>query len=487
MIDEMQCRSLQAETFDNPSIDFMGNEIANVALTNATIHGGLQHLAVNTIEIQSKQTDRSSGVQMAVIDHRGSLSTASNVRWDEGDESLSISKLRSVSNDVDLQIYANVDFHSKTLRNFHLDKGSILSDVNLKKVKIHDSILSNVTFEQDLTLGSVTVDEIIISSVKQKKVSSGLHVHGKYNKDTMMTMSKEGMASLLVVDADGAMQDTNLIEVEGDQSSIEIKGRTKFLNSIDFNGHEAADMHITSGTIEGDEIDIHARDIKVDSIVLKPYRLDKKHTKDALAIIDADGLVTSSSSMTLQDGWIENAMFTGNVQFGEESAIHGANIQGGSIEHIQELSVDGQTTCHGGLRVVDDVYIDGSLTVDGSVSGTGPYVDLSDARYKTNVETISRDNIMDKFHTLEAVSYELKKSGMNFDDNHPMQRQIGLIAQDVEKSFPELVSTRPDGYLGVQYARFVPLILEAMKEMDDRMKMIEEENRELRRMSQEHC
>ena len=62
------------------------------------------------------------------------------------------------------------------------------------------------------------------------------------------------------------------------------------------------------------------------------------------------------------------------------------------------------------------------------------------------------------------------------------ERQIGFIAQDVKKVFPELVSTRPDGYLGVQYSRFVPLLVETIKEIDDRLRKVEEENQTLRRM-----
>ena len=42
-------------------------------------------------------------------------------------------------------------------------------------------------------------------------------------------------------------------------------------------------------------------------------------------------------------------------------------------------------------------------------------------------------------------------------------RQIGLLAQNVEKIIPEAVNEK-GGHKGVDYARLVPLLIEAIKE-----------------------
>ena len=59
---------------DKACTDYQGNEILNAALMNATINGPLQHLALQTLEIQSESSDRASGTRLALIDPRGSLS-----------------------------------------------------------------------------------------------------------------------------------------------------------------------------------------------------------------------------------------------------------------------------------------------------------------------------------------------------------------------------------------------------------------------------
>ena len=44
-------------------------------------------------------------------------------------------------------------------------------------------------------------------------------------------------------------------------------------------------------------------------------------------------------------------------------------------------------------------------------------------------------------------------------------RQIGLIAQEVEKIYPELVLTDVDGYKSVDYSKLTPILVEAIKEL----------------------
>ena len=43
-------------------------------------------------------------------------------------------------------------------------------------------------------------------------------------------------------------------------------------------------------------------------------------------------------------------------------------------------------------------------------------------------------------------------------------RQIGIIAQEVETVFPELVGTGADGYKTFAYDRLGPILIEAIKE-----------------------
>ena len=72
---------------------------------------------------------------------------------------------------------------------------------------------------------------------------------------------------------------------------------------------------------------------------------------------------------------------------------------------------------------------------------------------------------MDSLAKLEGVSYQLKSR--KFGDvelKSDMGSQIGFIAQDVQKLFPELVQKDKEGFLAVNYTGLIPVLVEGVKE-----------------------
>ena len=53
------------------------------------------------------------------------------------------------------------------------------------------------------------------------------------------------------------------------------------------------------------------------------------------------------------------------------------------------------------------------------------------------------------------------------------ERNVGVLAQQVEKVLPEVVSQDGNGYLNVDYGGIVPLLLEAIKELEARITYLE--------------
>jgi len=59
----------------------------------------------------------------------------------------------------------------------------------------------------------------------------------------------------------------------------------------------------------------------------------------------------------------------------------------------------------------------------------------------------------------------------NFDD----KLHFGFIAQEIQKSYPNLVSEDEKGYLSLNYTEFIPLIINAMKEQNEKIIKLERE------------
>lgn len=103
---------------------------------------------------------------------------------------------------------------------------------------------------------------------------------------------------------------------------------------------------------------------------------------------------------------------------------------------------------HGNADIKGNIYHNGSLI-------------HSDRRYKKQIKAIQKP--IEKLHRISGVTYAYRTkefTARNFDD----QRTIGVIAQEVEKVFPELVQENQDGYKAVNYDGLIPVLIEATKE-----------------------
>lgn len=110
-----------------------------------------------------------------------------------------------------------------------------------------------------------------------------------------------------------------------------------------------------------------------------------------------------------------------------------------------------------GIGITNPSYM---LHVGGSAGGTS-WANTSDRRFKRNIATL--DSSLEKVLQLRGVTYDWRVEefpARHFDHG----QQIGLIAQEVQEVFPDVVTKDNDGFLAVQYANLVAPLIEAFKE-----------------------
>lgn len=105
----------------------------------------------------------------------------------------------------------------------------------------------------------------------------------------------------------------------------------------------------------------------------------------------------------------------------------------------------------------------GDINASGSVRSAGVAL-TSDERLKEEITPLAES--LKKITSLNGYHYfwrDKKKIGKDI--------QVGLIAQEVEKVFPEVVSRGTDGYLAIDYPHLVAPLVESIKELDQRTKI----------------
>lgn len=162
----------------------------------------------------------------------------------------------------------------------------------------------------------------------------------------------------------------------------------------------------------------------------------------------------SSHRIPLTAGTVEGANY--NVQYNNDGNLAGASdfIYSGSKVGIN--------------NTVNDLTY--NLEVSGSIRASAAVLSNSDERLKENIYPI--DNALSRVGQIEGVYFDWKAGG---------ERQVGVIAQQVEKVLPEVVSEDKNSYLSVDYSKIVPLLIEAIneqnsiiKDLEDRLSKLEE-------------
>ena len=104
------------------------------------------------------------------------------------------------------------------------------------------------------------------------------------------------------------------------------------------------------------------------------------------------------------------------------------------------------------------------VNYDGSATLSGDLTINSDARLKSNI--ISLGSTLAKLLLIDGKSYTMK--------SNESKSKIGVLAQDVQKAFPELVKTtnNKDKTLSVNYQGLIPVLINAIKEQQEQIKKL---------------
>jgi hypothetical protein len=170
----------------------------------------------------------------------------------------------------------------------------------------------------------------------------------------------------------------------------------------------------------------------------------------------------SISSVIGSSGWTIDMTATNILRIGS-----------GSVSGVPSTRL---SICSNGDVCVSNSLYANSLGIGTAASGTAGEIRAtnnitayysSDCRLKTNITPIS--NAVCKVQQISGVLYDwtddyIDKQGGE-DGVFVRKRDVGLIAQEIEKILPEIVVDRADGYKAIKYERVVALLVEAIKEL----------------------
>jgi len=120
----------------------------------------------------------------------------------------------------------------------------------------------------------------------------------------------------------------------------------------------------------------------------------------------------------------------------------------------------GGATFAGGVGINNDLHVGGDITAFSS----------SDQNLKQNLNVIP--NAIDKVNAIAGYTFQWKETADSNVQPHAWAGELdtGVIAQEIEAlGLPGITTTREDGVKAVRYEKLVPLLIQAIKELDDKV------------------
>ena len=179
---------------------------------------------------------------------------------------------------------------------------------------------------------------------------------------------------------------------------------------------------------------------------------------------------TSTGGGTKANGVNSTAMGYGSIASDYSSLVIGHwNLSGSTVtgsatavNSANTLFVIGNGPTFQSKSDAFKVMANGDTTVSNDLTVGGDIVVSSDARLKANI--VSLGSTLAKLLLIDGKTYTMKKNG---------KQKIGVLAQDIQKVFPELVTTDDKDMLAVNYQGLVPVLINALKEQDDKISRLE--------------
>jgi hypothetical protein len=216
------------------------------------------------------------------------------------------------------------------------------------------------------------------------------------------------------------------------------------------------------------------------SVISSSYALTASFALNAGASVSTASLLTTASVSLNTITFTKGDASTFNITVDTGSGGGGAvtSITNNTNDYI--LTATGGTTINGegnlrfdgsALKVTGSVAISSSLAVGnitpsatvGRIDASNDIVafSTSDFRLKENITPIL--NPIAKIEAIGGYTFDWKPE---HKDLHGFEgHDVGVIAQEIEVIMPEVVTTRDNGYKAVKYEKLVPLLIEAIKDL----------------------
>ena len=193
--------------------------------------------------------------------------------------------------------------------------------------------------------------------------------------------------------------------------------------------------------------------------------------------INFGGLIFGTGSYSTTTGNPSSGSANGRIGINQPLPIYSLDVSGSGrytsgLVITGSLSVTGSSSAlrlFGSASIVSGALAVGNITPSSTVGRIDASNDIvaystSDINYKTNIKKIT--NASEKVNQISGVEFDwIPAPQIHGNEGN----DVGVIAQEIEKVLPQVVTTRDTGIKAVKYEKIVPLLIEAIKDLQNQI------------------
>lgn len=394
------------------------------------------------------------------------------------------SLVRNVYIESDGSLNADGDVYASnyySVGNIELD-GNIVVNTNLTVLGSSDIM--------DLNAAETTVDNLVVLG---NTLTENLQAVTSTMGDTFMdnlAVNTSVVSERITLDGSMEISTNHYINFQGNLLNAYIEGRDGNL-ALGTNDSDAMVINDVGDVAFAANIScsyIDAENVDLGTLVVIDGHIRRKHGD--LYLSSDDGFVIFST--VISEGDMEAPYLTLTSTEQSTNLTNGALVVEGGAAVVKNLNVGGNITAADNLTAnnitATNSIIGKALAANTTIGAAGTIraaddifaFTASDARLKDNVEILS--NSLSKVNSLRGVEFDWIDAHIAHhggeDGKFIRKHDVGVIAQEVQAIMPEAVMERDNGTLAVDYEKIIPLLIEAIKELNQevtglRMQLVE--------------
>ncbi len=359
-----------------------------------------------------------------------------------------------------------------------------------------DTIARNELIDEIAVIDGVNGEQTLLRFYENREVpdserdSVDVDLDPFFATDMALADTATALRDLIFYVSDGSL--TNDRTVTGVNNNLTFTGVDSFnVNSVNTtftttgNTNISSDGEITIATTSNSNIVIDASTDTVNivgTVNLEEYlsKTEEPSFRNILGL-DNDGNVVNIGADAILGTEADSVIYRDNGTLSSERFMtmdgNDLNFVGATAADSVVITADGRILIGRGTVTPGNTANGIRLDVNGDILAIQVH-SSSDERFKKNITPIG--SALEKVMSIDGVTYDFRVDEFT-NRNFPTTKQVGFIAQNVEKVLPEVVRTNGDGYKAVDYAKVTALLNEAIKEQQ---KLIQDQAQQIKKQRQ---